>query len=670
MNANAEEAQRSELKAKVFISYSRKDMAFADRLETALKARGFQPLIDRAEIYAFEDWWRRIQALIGQADTVVFVLSPDAVVSEVALREVTHAATLNKRFAPIVCRRVEDSAVPEALRRLNFIFFDDPAHFEASLDQLAQALQTDIGWIRKHTECGEAAHHWATAGHPGGLLLRSPALEDAERWIASRPPNAPAPTAETQAFVVESRRGATRRRNILTSSLAAGLLIAVGLAGLAYWQRSEALRQERVAVEQRQLAVEQRQLAQKNEAQARRERDKALLTQSRFLADTADQRVAADDATTGLLLALDALPDARIGVVRPYAPEAEAALFSARQQIREVAVLSGHEQRVVGAAFSPDGQRVVTGSWDGTARVWDAQTGTQIAVFGAGKGTAVTSVAFSADGSRIAIATDAGPVIICDALSGERIQALSGHKLAVLSVSFSPDGRQIVTGSVDNSAVIWDLASGSSAAVLKGHSLRVRSAVFSPDGQRVATASDDRTIRIWDVATGQTIRTFSGVQGWDAEFSPDGRRIVSFSVDQIAHIWDVETGELLLSLQGHDYTLTSAAFSPDGRFVVTSSSDKTARVWDASTGKTTIVLQGHGNIVTKAIFDRTGERIVTTSWDGTGRIWRLQPSYDGVKRVQLERGIQRLTFNSAARAPLRRQPLTTSCACGPATFRH
>jgi hypothetical protein len=61
---------------------SRKDRAFADRLDAALKARGFEPLIDRSEIYAFEDWWKRIEVLIGRADTVVFVLSPDAVTSD------------------------------------------------------------------------------------------------------------------------------------------------------------------------------------------------------------------------------------------------------------------------------------------------------------------------------------------------------------------------------------------------------------------------------------------------------------------------------------------------------------------------------------------------------------------------------------------------------------
>jgi hypothetical protein len=207
-------AQKSEQqsKAKVFISYSRKDMAFADRLEAALGVRGFEPLIDREEIYAFEDWWKRIETLIARADTVVFVISPDAVSSNVCHKEVAFAASLNKRFAPVVYRRAEGKTVPQALARLNFIFFDDKAAFEQSADRLAEALHIDIEWIRKHTEFGELARLWALAKRANGLLLRSPALENAERWIASQPKGAPTPTEETQAFIGRSRLEATRRR--------------------------------------------------------------------------------------------------------------------------------------------------------------------------------------------------------------------------------------------------------------------------------------------------------------------------------------------------------------------------------------------------------------------------------------------------------------------------
>jgi TIR domain/Sulfatase-modifying factor enzyme 1 len=225
-----------ETKTRVFVSYSRKDMAFADRLEVALKARGFAVLIDRQEIYAFEDWWKRIEALIGGADPVVFVLSPDAVRSDVALKELTHATSLNKRFAPIVCRLVEDVAVPEALRRQNFIFFDDPAQFEASADLLAQALQTDIAWIRRHTEFGDIAHRWVEAGQPGGMLLHPPVLDQAEAWLSFRPSGAPSPTMETVAFIAQSRKSevAARRRTRMLNATLYTMLVGI-ILGLVGW---------------------------------------------------------------------------------------------------------------------------------------------------------------------------------------------------------------------------------------------------------------------------------------------------------------------------------------------------------------------------------------------------------------------------------------------------
>jgi hypothetical protein len=226
-------------KAKVFISYSRKDTAFADRLEIALRVRGFEVFIDRHEISALEEWWKRIETLITQADTVVFVLSPDSVASKFALKEVDFAASLNKRFAPIVYRRVDKEAVPEALAKLNYIFFDDETRFEGSADTLARALRTDIAWIRQHTEFGEAARQWSAANKANGYLLRSPLLDEAERWIAARPEGAPVPTEETQTFIRQSRASSTRRRNILTASLTFGLMLALGLAGYAYYQRNQ-----------------------------------------------------------------------------------------------------------------------------------------------------------------------------------------------------------------------------------------------------------------------------------------------------------------------------------------------------------------------------------------------------------------------------------------------
>ena len=160
--------QSNQSKAKVFISYGRKDIAFADRLDAALKARGFEPLIDRTDIDAFEQCWDRIKALISRADTVVFVISPDAVASEIALKEVAEAASLNKRFAPVLWRWVNDKLIPTELAKLNFIAFDAAVLFEQRVDQLAEALNTDIGWIRQHTDFGEQARRWRRRRVPRG----------------------------------------------------------------------------------------------------------------------------------------------------------------------------------------------------------------------------------------------------------------------------------------------------------------------------------------------------------------------------------------------------------------------------------------------------------------------------------------------------------------------
>src|SRR5262249_43812725 len=225
--------------SKVCISYSREDRALADRLDAALKAQGFEPLIDRSDIYVFEEWWPRIEALVTQADTIVFVLSPASVSSPMCAKEVNFAASLNKRFAPLVYQRVPDEQVPEPLRKLNYLYFDVPALFEQSFDKLVEALRTDIEWVRKHTEWGAQARRWKLAGLRG-LLLRPPQLEEAERWIALRPRGAPLPTDETQAFIAESRRAATRRRNMMTAAAAVAAVLVVAASAALFIARQNA----------------------------------------------------------------------------------------------------------------------------------------------------------------------------------------------------------------------------------------------------------------------------------------------------------------------------------------------------------------------------------------------------------------------------------------------
>src|SRR5262245_50537791 len=110
-------------KLRVFISYSRDDLDFADQLDAALDLCGFECLIDRHGISGGEDWKRRLGNLISEADEVVFVLSPHSARSEICAWEVEEAAGLNKRILPIICRPLEGTSPPPRLRDLNYIYF-------------------------------------------------------------------------------------------------------------------------------------------------------------------------------------------------------------------------------------------------------------------------------------------------------------------------------------------------------------------------------------------------------------------------------------------------------------------------------------------------------------------------------------------------------------------
>ncbi|MEZ5878749.1 MAG: TIR domain-containing protein [Tepidamorphaceae bacterium] len=236
--------------ASVFISYSRKDIAFVDRLQAALEARGINAAVDREAIAKGEEWWARIRQLIEEADTIVFVLSPDSVASAVCQDEVDYAETLNKRFVPVVARDVAGLDVPAQLSKLNYIhFIEMPAvgasgDFDTAADELGNTISTDIGWIREHTRIGVLANRWIARERNVALLLRGGELQAAESWIASQPAKAPPPTAAHQALIGESRKAAARRqRNWLAGALAAVLVA----SSLAVWSEIN----RRIAVAER-----------------------------------------------------------------------------------------------------------------------------------------------------------------------------------------------------------------------------------------------------------------------------------------------------------------------------------------------------------------------------------------------------------------------------------
>jgi hypothetical protein len=219
-------------KLKVFISYSRKDSTdFADELVAGLELAGFAPFIDRHDIAAGEDWETRLGGLIQDADTVVYVISPEAVKSDRCAWEVDKSLALAKRLIPVIFKPVPEADIPQSLRRLQFIRFDQGLGITRPLAQLAEALRQDLDWIREHTRIGDLAARWEGRARPSSLLLRGDDLDAARAWVAKRKPDAPeiteAQTSLINASIADSRT-ARRRTQLLHAVMLALALASLG----------------------------------------------------------------------------------------------------------------------------------------------------------------------------------------------------------------------------------------------------------------------------------------------------------------------------------------------------------------------------------------------------------------------------------------------------------
>ena len=278
--------------------------------------------------------------------------------------------------------------------------------------------------------------------------------------------------------------------------------------------------------------------------------------------------------------------------------------------------LFAHHETAYHASFDFDGARILTASWDKTAKLWATRSGNLLMTFA--HDAAVNTAKFSPDGTRVVTASADKTAKLWDAGSGRLLNSFE-HQDGVTDATFSPDGAEIATASADKTAKLWDVSSGKLIATL-AHQGVVNAVAFGPDGKRILTASADKTAKLWDAASGALIASFPH-QGivYFALFSPDGTRIVTTSGDRTAKLWNASSADLLATFT-HQDSVYYAAFSPDGTRVISASADKTAKLWETASAKLIVTLP-HQDVVYHVAFSPDGERIVTASWDRTAKLW-------------------------------------------------
>jgi WD40 repeat protein len=631
----------------VFISYSRKDKPFVQKLYETLKANGREVWIDWGNIPLTADWRREIREGIERAGDVVFVLSPDFLASRECSVELEWAVELNKRLVPLVYRNVEPAQVPPALASLNWVFFRAEDDFEQSVQTLSEILDTDLDWVKAHTRLLVRAIEWDHNARNDSFLLRGKDLDEAERRLAQRGQK-PEPTPLQGEYIFTSRRNALRRQRRILGAVTLAMLVSIVLAIVAYTQFLEARRQTALALQYAQRALS-RQLAAQSVAYANDELDLALLLnlEAMRVADTI-----ANNEAVKVLATLKASPyltrflHGHTDLVKQIAFSPDGRLMASvgrdsRVLLWEVAEgrpfgqpLTGHNTWVYAVAFSPDGQTLASGGIDGTILLWEVASGRQLGPPLTGHKDEISSLVFSPDGKTLASGGRDQTIFLWDVstLSGTGATSppppalLTGHDANIIQLAFSPDGKTLISGGNDNQLIFWDLATRQMSGDphpgnFEGAWTSLR---FSPDGQTVASGGSGNVVMLWDATTGQPVREpLAGHTAavYTLAFSLDGKILATAGDDRRVILWDVASGKALgPPLTGHAGWIGSLTFSPDNHTLASGSADNDIILWDTDAEE---VLARHNNWVYSIAYSPDGQTLASGSYDHSLIFWDL-----------------------------------------------
>jgi WD40 repeat protein len=329
-------------------------------------------------------------------------------------------------------------------------------------------------------------------------------------------------------------------------------------------------------------------------------------------AQTGELEQTLGDGLTGHTLGLTSVafsPDGKL--VATGSLDDLAIVWDAADSGQPLTTMVGHQADVTDVAFGPRGL-LATASRDGTVRLWDAgvrgEDKPELAS-ATGHDEGILSVAFSPDGTRLLTGSLDKTAILWDVKwdASGKVPSLSvsrrvyDHTDSIPGVAFSPNGRCFVTASRDRRALVWNAANGQLVRAIVGHQDGLEGAAFRPGpddgkpevadaelcGRELATASYDGTARRWNVGATQELATLLGhlAPVESTAYSPDGARMLTGGDDGTAKVWDAASGALLLDLKGrHTGRVNRAIFSPDDKYIATASWDGSAGLWDAATG--------------------------------------------------------------------------------------
>jgi WD40 repeat protein len=457
-----------------------------------------------------------------------------------------------------------------------------------SWGRLHKWMEADGDFRRWQEQLRAAVRQWESSGSDEGALLRGKPLADAEYWQQQRLDELSDSERGFIGLSLELRsreiNKQKRRRHLIISGLAGGLLLTSILAGVAWWQSQNSA---------------------KNEIKAISQSSQALLASNKEL-----------EALTEAIRAGQKLKQLAGGKA-----ETEALAVGALQQvlynIKQHNNLQGHQVAVDTVSFSPQGSTIATLDRGGTVKLWKSD-GTLLKTLEAHK-QGVTAIDFSPDGAVLATGSKDGTVTLWKS-DGTLLKTWEADKKGVFAIDFSPDGAVLATGGGEKKVKLWK-SDGTLLKAWKANNVIIK-VRFSPKGNRIASTSLSYEAQLWK-RDGTLIKTLKGHAGWvtAVDFSRDGKMIATASTDKTVKLWKPD-GTLLKTFEGHGDAVWSVSFSPDSQMIATASNDKTLKLWKPD-GTLLRTLLGHSDVVSEVVFSPDGHTLASSSDDRTVKLWKL-----------------------------------------------
>jgi len=590
MNLASSGTKSSELivpQKEIFISYSRRNKFFVQKLYEAFQTAGRSAWIDWEDIPPNADWRQEIFTGIEAASIFIFVISPTSVESYECGVEITHAIQHHKRLVPILYEDVKADSVCSEMASLNWIFFRECDDFDAAFQKLIDAIDTDLDYLREHTRLLTRAIEWNTKQRNRCYLLRGQDLEHAQKLCQESDRKEPKPTLLQSQYVLASSKHKIKTQRKTLGLVGIGLVVMASLAFLADMNRRDALQQNVLAL--------------------------SALAESKLMSDDQLGALVSSVLAAKQVQNMSSMPD-------DIRHRAQRALRQAVYDVHEMNRLERHRDTVNAVSFSTNGELIASASDDNTVLIWnqDGSLALEIPLQHEGQ---VRDVSFSPEGEFVATASSDKTVRIWSVRTGQLMHTLD-HGDRVRTVSFSPSGRMIVSGTYDGNLLLWRSDGTLLHQMKHGHG-SVNDANFSPDGQRIASGGSDRTAKLWNL-DGELLHTFVGHGDhlWSVHFSPDGTRIATASSDDTVKLWALN-GALIRTLPGHTNWVMDVRFSPNGEMIATASDDNTVRLWSIE-GTLFKTFSGWVGGVKSVHFSPDSQTLAAAGSDGTVRLYRMR----------------------------------------------